>query len=381
MKREEVPVRRTYRFRLAGFLYLSVTAFLAVAAISSQNNLLFWCLGLATAGIAVSGVTSGAGLVGVRVMRETIPDAVAGGEFLVRYRVENVNRFAPAFGLMIYERVPPRRRKARTPWQDYVSRPVAYVSGVGPRRTVVAEASARALRRGEPVFTDIVVASSFPFGLATKTLRFAQRRTGLVLPSATPLPAGTLSSLGSGAERSGAVTRRGSRSGEFFGLREYSEGDPIRLMEWRASARLDQWVVREHTEPAPRTAWVRVEIPSGTDELLVEQTMSLAAGVLTLATRQGLAFSLRSETLGISIPPRSGRVALHEALAALALADPDLPRRANGPLDVQPSPRERVVHVVPSRGGQSLRGLVLAADERAEWGAFVGRPAETRVGA
>lgn len=43
-RRADAPVQRMYRFRMSGLVYLAVTGFLAVAAISSQNNLLFWAL-------------------------------------------------------------------------------------------------------------------------------------------------------------------------------------------------------------------------------------------------------------------------------------------------------------------------------------------------
>ena len=369
MRTPGVPVRRVYRFRLAGVLYLSVTAFLAVAAISSQNNLLFWCLGLATAGIAVSGVVSGAGLVGLRVEREAIPDSTEGGVCRVRYRVRNVNRFVPAFGLLIGEREPPRRRRVSHPWHEHVRRPVAFVSAIGPRQTVVAEARTRAVKRGEPEFTDFFVSSSFPFGLATKTLRFTQSRTGLVWPRPISIDPRLLGSSGTGRERARARNRHGATAGEFFGLREYVAGDPLRSIAWRPSARLGQWVVSQHAEPSPSLVWIMLEIPEGTPDDLAERTLGLAAGVVRLAGDRGLAFGLCAHRLGISLPPARGRAAIARAMRALAKVTPDGGDAAptHAPLR-GPGPRDLVVRVAPTGAASTGPGRRLIAEHVAPAG-------------
>lgn len=368
VRKANVPVRRSYRFRLAGMLYLSVTAFLAVAAISSQNNLLFWCLGLATAGIAVSGVVSGAGLVGVRVEREAIPDATAGGAFRVRYRVENVNRLVPAYGLVIFERTPMRRRRVTRPWQQFVGRPVAYVAAVGAGQVVVADAETVAIRRGEPEFTDFHVSSSFPFGLATKTMRFAQHRSGLVYPEPARVDPAVLRSHPPGAERAAGARRKNAAVGEFFGLREYLSGDPMRSIAWKPSARLEQWVTKRHAEPAPSLIWVMLDVPSDTEADLLERTMSLAAGVIKSATSQGLQFGMLSAGLGIALPPASGDLAMRRALRSLALADPErsLEPNRHAPLKA-PGPRDLIVRVVPTASGDTRSHRVLAADTPERW--------------
>ncbi len=375
-RREDLPVRRTYRFRLTGLIYLSVTGFLAVAAITSQNNLLFWCLGLAVAGIAVSGLISGAGLMGVRAEREAIPDASASGPMVIRYRIRNTNWFAPAFGLTISEREPPRRLRVMIPWQRCLTRPVAFLACIRPGQTVIAEALPLATGRGEPEFTDFVIASTFPFGLASKSLRFTQRRTALIYPQPTHVRATLLETLRAGGERDGAVLSGGGSLGDFYGIREYVPGDPMRSIVWRASARVGELVVKQHARPAPKRLWVRLELPAlhsvapmnSLDDDELEGTISLAAGVLKLATERGYAVGLLAPELGINARPAIGQRGLRNALGQLATIGGEAAISTPAVADITPGRRDLVVTVCPHRAeGTSTAGRVIALDAPATW--------------
>jgi len=94
---------RRYHFHAPGVLYVAVTLFLALGAINSQNNLLFAALGLAIGGLLVSGIISGASLLGLRVERDPIVHASVGAPLTVSYTISNTNRFFPAFGLGVME--------------------------------------------------------------------------------------------------------------------------------------------------------------------------------------------------------------------------------------------------------------------------------------
>jgi uncharacterized protein (DUF58 family) len=383
VKPEDAPVRRTYRFRLTGLIYLAVTAFLAIAAISSQNNLLFWCLGLSLAGIAISGLASGAGLMGLRVEREPIGDASAGGELVIRYKVRNENRFTPAFALVISECEPARRRRAVAPWRRFSTRPVAFVACVGPGQTVQVEARARAFRRGRPEFTEFNVASTFPFGLANKSLRFVQHRTALVYPGASAVRASVIKALRAGGEQLGPSAARGGESGDLFGIREYLPGDPLKSISWRATARVGTLVVKQHARPSPRRLWVRLELEGEPNEEAVESTISLAAGVLQIAADQGFAIGLLCPGLGLSSLPAPGRVGLRNALSRLAIigfqGDDGLVPDA----EAAPALRDSVITVRShaAEGPPPDGGLLLAAAAPHTWRAERPAPIASGVGA
>lgn len=367
-RRADLPVRRTYRFRLTGLVYLTVTGFLAVAAISSQNNLLFWCLGLAVGGIAVSGLVSGLGLMGIRAEREPIPEASVGGPMVIRYRVRNNNWLAPAFGLTIHEREPSRRRVS-VPWTRCLTTPVAFVSCVRPGQTVVAEARPLAIARGQPEFTEFYIASTFPFGLANKTLRFVQARTALVYPRPLPVRPSVLASHRAPGDREGAVLSGAGGGGDFYAIREYSPGDPMRTIVWRASARVGDLVVKQHARPVPRRLWVRLELPADVSDEAREQTISLAAGVLQTGCDRSYAIGLLCPELGLYARPAVGQQGLRNALGRLALigSGHELEPGTPGPA-MTPSRRDMVLVVRPGIAkGTATAGRVLAIDAPAGW--------------
>lgn len=120
-----------------------------------------------------------------------------------------------------------------------------------------------------------------------------------------------------------ATNRRG-QGGTFRELREYRPGDPLKALDWRASARQDRWLVRE----VDRISHLRIAIlvdrsasmRYGDDETSkAENARTLAAAFALHAARQGHAISLWNETE--APPTRSGRSAAARIVAALANDD------------------------------------------------------------
>lgn len=310
-------VRRRYHLHLPGLVYGLTTLFLAVGAINSQNNLLFWAFGLAVAGLIVSGVLSGASLMGVRIAREPIAPAFAEGDLVIRYRVTNTNRFFPAFALNISELAAPARRRLAPPtWMKYVAPPFAFVAKLGPGETVVARSVTRATTRGQPVFDAVAVWTVFPFGLAKKSVTFSARRAALVRPA--PIPVGAPREHG--ADRhDGADTPpgRSAHGEEFFAVREYIPGDTLRAVAWRASARLGQTVVRQFSARRAARLWVVPELPEH-DLAEGERVIGRCAGLIIEASRAGKAVGLVVPGQGIRAQPFTGRVHAEQLLDALA---------------------------------------------------------------
>ena len=90
--------------------------------------------------------------------------------------------------------------------------------------------------------------TDFPFGLMRAHQTFRDERSLLVYPAYAPLaelrvPTGRRHHPGGLS-----VAWQGGDSVEFLGNREYREGDQIRDIDWRATARLNRPVVREYRE-------------------------------------------------------------------------------------------------------------------------------------
>ena len=220
---------RRYLFHAPGITYAVTSMVLILGAINGQNNLLFAIFGLAVGGLIISGLISGANLMGVRVSRLTSLEGRCGETATIRYAVRNANRFIPAFGLLVEELPSPDAGHGR------LSRIAALALHVPAGRSVIVEASPTCLARGPVRLRRFRVTSTFPFGLTRKSVELECDEEVLVLP-AIAQPVGDPVRRAAG-DRFSRADRSASRQGdEFHSLREYAEGDPMRSVAWRASA-------------------------------------------------------------------------------------------------------------------------------------------------
>lgn len=323
MSSDPAPIhrpRRRYHFGSPGFVYILVTMLLALGAFNSQNNLLFWAFGFSLAILIVSGLLSGAILMGIDVRRDRIQDTEVGAPLVIRYRVRNRNRLVPAFALSIDElpAIPtPGDGATRTPaTTSRVEQPRAFVAHLGPRESLMVAASPQAVRRGPVAFRAFVVSTSFPFGLIRKSLVYAEPASAVIRPA--PIASDTPSlaeQLGQGqSDRAGRLRGPGD---EFHSLREYNPGDNPRAIAWKPSARRGTLLVRQSLAPAPRRLWIvlRLRIDQEQADLLDERAISIAAAVIRRAqaaiggaatgrgAREDLAIGLAVPAIELLIPP------------------------------------------------------------------------------
>ena len=381
--------RRRYHLHTPGVTYALTTCVLIFGAINGQNNLLFLIFGLAVGGLLVSGVISGAALMGLRVRREIDVRGEVGGEVELRYIVTNTNRFLPAFAVVIEEQSGSRqsvrsrigvlwnRLRQRAPakvqsaekdgavWQSMISQPRAVATFVPAGSTVTVRCRVKCLRRGIGELSSFLAATTFPFGLTRKSVSFSQRSVFLVRPKPTAVDAHALGGALGEADRSRSNVAR--RDGdEFHALREYVPGDPIRSVAWRASARSEGLRVRSATPRTERAVELCVEL-DGLSAREGEEVRSLAAGVLDLAARSKWRIGLVDADGAAITPMGSTREAVGMALDALAMER--LPDAQTG------APRRRAVPITV-RG----RGAIAAPSSKTSEPALVLVPAEGASG-
>jgi uncharacterized protein (DUF58 family) len=173
-------------------------------------------------------------------------------------------------------------------------------------------------RRGLYRFDGFRIATKFPFALFHKSRDVHETGEVLVFPAVfpVPLPAPRARYVGD------AQTARIGRRGEFFGLREYRDGDDRRMIHWRSTARSGRLLVREHEEEAQQRATLIVDnaLPAGADDRQVdalEEAISLTASLA--ASYIALGYAVRLIARGESLPFATGEGQLTRILRALAL--------------------------------------------------------------
>jgi uncharacterized protein (DUF58 family) len=340
------PSRR-YHSHTSGIFYIAFTLLLAVGAINSQNNLLFLALGLSIGGLLISGILSGASLMGVRVERRAPGRAAVGQPLRIEYRITNANRFVSAFGLHVVEVA--TRRSAASIWWRLGKQPRTFLSHIPPADSAAAEVIITPRARGRINLHAVQIWSTFPFGLTRKSVTFPAPRTILVLPPQLPLRRGLVTRFTSRSHSGVGEENVAGHGEEFFGLREYIAGDSPRRIAWKRTARTGQVFVRQNAMPSPPRLWVVLSFPlqsapAGVASLkplvLQERAIALTASILRAASESGMAVGLAVPAAKLLHPPREGRSHLDRLLTDLAMLESDQ----------LPAPSARVPGTV-SRGG------------------------------
>ena len=260
---------RGIRFTRQGKLYTAVTLGVGLAAVNTGNNLLFLVLGLMLGLIIVSGILSELSLRGLEIRRSVPPTADAGVIFPVELSATNLKRFTSSFGIELRDEidgVPFRRRCFFLRIAPGESRAIAYRCEIESR--------------GRSVFTHTVVSTRFPFGLFEKH-RFVRLEDSVIV-----LPKSVAVDMPDTAAAAGDGIRFMQRAGlglEFRELREMMQGDDPRRIDWRATARMRRFMVRQHDIEGESFLEIVLD-PTPAEGHDAEHNISLAASLIRLAT-------------------------------------------------------------------------------------------------
>ena len=317
--------RRRYHVHPQGLMFIGVTLLMGLGAINSQNNLLFLAFGIALGAILVSGFVSGVALMSLEVRRAPAGVGRVGEPMLFVYRVKNTSRWMPAFGLVIQESSAHRHAS----WEKLLPAPAAALVHVPARQIRHASASVTPIARGEAHLSHIRISTTFPFGILKKSITFEQPGRALIRPHHAATAHQLLDQALAGIGATERVSRRIGRDAEFYGLREYSPGDPLRHIAWRATARTGDLVVREAYAAVSADVVIGLSFsdaespespPNDRDELAI----SVAAGMADAACRRGARVVLVSPVGQLLVESRdgSGEIRASEPIEdALAMLD------------------------------------------------------------
>lgn len=341
---------------MPGFVYVALVLVIAIAAMNSQNNLLFWIFGVLFSGLLISGLVSGWMMLGLRVKRLDPEHGTVGDLLVVRYAVTNRSRLFPAFNVHIEER-PGRERLS---WNTILRPGGAWIMHIGPRETVHGEATFPALRRGTVRFRDLRIWTTFPFGIIKKSITFSQPQDTYIHPRLYELHRRVLDTV---VPHSDVGTRISSRPGagdDYFGLREYRPGDSLRHVAWKRTATRDELICIERSRPSPPRMRVVLNLTAPTGKLaggvlsheeareLEERAISLAASFVHLADMAGYAVGLTIYGSDLpAIPIRGSRRHRSRIMAALASVDLDQARDQGERVRIAEAERSALVIIHP----------------------------------
>jgi uncharacterized protein (DUF58 family) len=149
----------------------------------------------------------------------------------------------------------------------------------------------RCTKRGKHIVKGFRVESGFPFGILRSRRTFVEPRPILVYPRFSPLARLRLPTGRRYQPGGVALASELGESFEYLGNREYREGDNIRDIDWRATARMQRPIVREWVEEYMLRVAVILDThvpkdsPPIRDEAF-ERAVSVAAAVSDYMARQ-----------------------------------------------------------------------------------------------
>jgi uncharacterized protein (DUF58 family) len=330
---------RKLLFTRDGRWFVIMTLMIGFGAVNTGNNLLYLLLGMMLGLIIVSGILSERMLKQVTVNRLAGSDIFAGREATVSYEVTNAKRLFSSYSITVTEHEsrptresrrialglpaqPPRKRKAREA-ENEPGPPRALAIRVPAGKTVVATGRYTFPRRGYYRYVGIDLGTRFPFGFFEKLRPIYADHEVLVYPA---ILADYVDPLSSPAHEGEVDRAFEGRSGDFFGLREFRQGDDRRDVHWKVSARRGQLVRRLYEKQDNESVAIHLYnwIPQGMnpDDRAFEHMERLISEAATLCVRLaalGHRFSLH--TLDEHVVEGSGAGQLQTALRQLAMLD------------------------------------------------------------
>lgn len=142
-------------------------------------------------------------------------------------------------------------------------------------------------RRGYVRFASIALGKCDPFGLFRRYKKNELKDSLLILPKLYDIPPINLG--GKRKYQQGGVNLASSvgDSEEFFSLRDYRPGDPIRTIHWRSYAKKGTPVVKEfHDEYFSRLGLVLDTWTGNNPDIIFEEAVSIAASIAISNTQQ-----------------------------------------------------------------------------------------------
>ena len=267
-----------FRLRLTswGIAYLVASVVLGLAAVNTGNNALMALLGFVLGSYIVSGIWSRQVLGAIEATIDLPSEVYAGRPVVVDVELANTSAVLPAYGLVI-----------RGADGSCVLRELFLAKGDRRRHSVEVVFNRRGWRELGPWRLEVLL----PLGFFLKSKILVEGREVLVYPRL--LRSSAVSVRRGGGRRSPDALESRGREGEVTQLRDFQEGDEVRAMHWKQTARQQHLVVVERQRAAEKPVFFvvdpRLENPSDSHQLdRFERLLSEVATGVVQRLREGV---------------------------------------------------------------------------------------------
>lgn len=312
-----------------GVVFIGIFAIVAFAAWNTGNNLLFLVFSLLASTLFVAWMAARATLRDL-VVSARFPDHIFAGEPApVIVTLRNTKRFLPSFSILIEARGPlepsPGARKRRRLRTRFTKRVLAYFMYVPHRAAAEQRVEQLFEKRGHVLITGFELSTRFPFGFFRRRRRLRARDVDIIVYPQPQPASDELHLLPMNAGRL-ASYRRGAGH-DLFSLRDYQPQDDLRHIDWKATARSRQLIVREFTAEDERRITIALDTRAGAGVDEKDFTKRFEHGVTVAASLIAHFIEERAE-VRLLLGAEAGRYGsntehLYDCLKRLALVAPD----------------------------------------------------------
>ena len=287
MKKSKIKVKKS------GYIFMAVSILLGVGAVNTGNNLLYIVVSGMLSFMLVSGMVARYNLRGLRVRIVPPGDIYAGRETKFKVIVENNKRFP---SLLLRVKIEGAERES-------------LILALKVRKEI--DYPFKFTKRGKVNFMNVYLISDFPVGMFERIKMITVRCDFIVFPE--PKKWFYMSGMEEGKEHH-EFTDYMSKGGkeDIKALKEY-EGEPVRFIHWKATAKRGELVVKEMEEKIKKPCIVDLNHIEGT----LEDKISKATYLIDKLIKEGYAVGLKARDTYIK--PSSGNSHRRKMLAFLAL--------------------------------------------------------------
>lgn len=266
-----------FRLRMTrwGLVFLVGCLVLGMAAVNTGNNALMALLGLALGSYVVSGTWSRQVLGKIDVLVKLPAEIYADRPAVIEVELVNRSKVFPAYGLVL------RDRDGRP-----LVREALLATGKRRRHAVEVVFPRRGWHEVGPWRLEVLM----PLGFFLKSKALVRDVRALIFPRL--LPATAVSARRGGGRRAAESFDSRGREGEVTQLRDYREGDEVRQMHWKQTARQQRPVVVDRQRASEKPVFFVVDPhlddPSSSGQLeAFERMISEVATGVALRLREG----------------------------------------------------------------------------------------------
>lgn len=307
----EIEERR-FRFKvtLEGIMFVIVTLAIGLAALNTGTQLLFLLFAMMCAFWVLSAIMAQSSLSDLKISRDMPREVNMLEPVTVRFKVFNKKNRWTSYSIRIIDFL-----------EDLTPVGAAFVAEIKPGKTQHTEYRCIFPQRGVHRFRKIHTTSRYPFGWIKRSTSRPLKSEVLVLPALLPVE----QELESERIEAGDVSshKKGQGAG-LYGIRKYSQGESIRDIHWKITARSGNLMVREYESDERRKASVIIDNRvDETDEHLLDRLelgIVVTASLVNLLIKRGYQVELVTASGSVGFDERPAQV--KRCQRALALLTP-----------------------------------------------------------